>query len=110
MSPIILKNNEIELLSSKLTYMPEGAGRYPGKLIITNQNLYFEAEFGDSFPFSDVTKAVKGGICIPRSEIITVEPIKKFTINRFEIVLTDNSLHTFYNKLMSVSKIVKLLQ
>ena len=109
MSSIQLKDDEKKIDSWTLNYLPSFGGRYVGDLLITDQNVYFEADFSIEWTF-DAVKPTEGGLSFSKENITAVRPKKSYWIfQRVEVELTDGTIHTFDRGAMSVAGIVEAL-
>lgn len=90
-----------------LNYHPPAGGRYLGELIVTERNVFFEADFDISI---EGVTAVTGGIKIPRDQIATVEQSTRFWFfKRVELTLGTGVVHVFERGVMSAAPIAAAL-
>ena len=109
MASITMMDDEKTIDTWTLNYLPSFGGRYLGDLIITDKNVYFEAEFTITWD-CDAVKPTNGGLSFSREDITAIRHIKSWLIfQRVEVELTDGSTHTFDRGVMSVSGIIDAL-
>ena len=94
----------------QLNYLPEEGSRYNGKLVVTDANVYFMAEYEIGVSAAGVSY-VDGGIRILKDQIQSVEVKKAMWIfQRVHITLQDGSIHVIDRGIMSVQPIVDAIQ
>jgi hypothetical protein len=92
-----------------LNYLPSDGGRYVGKLVVTDQSVYFLAQFSVEFT-GDAVQPAEGGIRIPKSAIARVEAKTKMWIfKRAHLHLSDGSVHVFDRGAMSVGPVIEAI-
>lgn len=103
-----LENGENKKGSWTLNYLL-GDSRFNGKLIITDQNVYYDINFavGGAAGLGEADGALK----ISRSDIKKVEAFTVYWLfRRFRITLKDGKEYVFDRGMMPVGAIVDLLK
>jgi len=109
MAELPLENGETVIDTWFLNYLPSSGGRYAGKLAVSDQSVYFTAQFEIKMQH-DAVQPIEGGLRFARRDIVRVEKQKKFWIfQRVLITLRDGSVHTFDRGAMSVEPILGAL-
>ena len=103
-----LDPNEVKEGSWTLNLLIDNS-RYNGKLIITDQHVYYDINY--SVGGAAGVSGHDGEIKFKRQEIVNIETYTQYWIfQRFKITLRDGSQYVFDRGVMPVSSIVKLLQ
>ena len=89
---------------------PSGSGKYNGKLTVTNQRLHYDAKTDASLLGVLISASAKGGFEINKSEITTVDVVKKLLSKKAIVTLTDGSVHTFDYGAMNIDKCVAAIE
>ena len=89
---------------------PSGSGKYNGKLTVTNQRLHYDAKTDASLLGVLISASAKGGFEINKSEITTVDVVKKLLSKKAILTLSDGSKHTFDYGAMNIDKCVEAIQ
>ena len=109
MSDDNLMNGEPIIDQWTLNYLPSDGGRYVGKLVVTDQSVYFMAQFSVEFS-GDAVQSAEGGIRIPKSAITKVEAKTKMWIfKRAHLHLSDGTVHVLDRGAMSVAPIIEAI-
>ncbi len=115
MAGLTLDPGEIEKGSWTTNFLPDGGGRYTGKLVITDRRVVFMSQFDTSLSGSlrnIMTHDPGGGdiIAIPRDRIADIAVKKSLLNKKVLLTLDDGDVHTIDMGAMSVDKIVAALQ
>jgi hypothetical protein len=106
-----LNAGEQVLGSWTLFYIPpSGSGKYNGKLTVTNQRLHYDAKTDASLLGVLVNASAKGGFEISKSEIGTIDVVKKLLSKKAILTLSDGSKHTFDYGAMNIDKCVEAIR
>ena len=110
-----LDPNEVEKGHWTTNFLPQGGGRYTGKLTITDKRIIFHAQYNTSFA-GLVTEALfykfgdEGYIIIPRDQIQEVEKKTSLMNKRVILKLQNGQVHAIDNGILSVDKIIETLK
>ena len=106
-----LQPNEHAIDTWTLFYIPPGgAGKYNGKLTVTNQRLLYDAKLDASLLGVLGNRAASGALEIQKSDIASVEAQKKLFSKKAIVTLTDGSVHTFDYGAMNIDKCVAAIE
>ncbi|MCX6162277.1 MAG: hypothetical protein NTV87_13210 [Ignavibacteriae bacterium] len=109
MAKFNLDPGEKELHNQTLFYEPPKAGKYNGKLIITDKRLLFDAKINMSASgmleeVFFIKSGSEGFIEIPKNRIANTE-VQKSTFAKKVIVTTDDgNKHTFNSGMLNIDK------
>jgi hypothetical protein len=93
-----------------LFYVPEGGGKYNGKLTVTNQRLLYDAKLDATLLGVLGNRGAHGGFEIDKSEITNVEVQKKLLSKKAILTLTDGSRHVFDYGALNIDKVVQAIE
>lgn len=105
-----LSPGETEIDTWTLYYVPEGGGKFNGKLTITNQRLLYRATDDASLMGVLGHRAAKGRFEIDKADIANVEVQKKLLSKKAILTMTDGSRHVFDYGALNIDKVVAAIQ
>jgi hypothetical protein len=104
---LILPKGEIVLRTWVLYMYLQDGTKYNGEFIVTNRNVFFDAQFQMG---TSGVKAFDGVMNIPRENIIEMKSFtKSLIIKRFTLKTADEQIYTFDRGIFSVKPILNLL-
>lgn len=112
---ITLLPGETKIDTWTILYVPPKAGKFNGKLTVTNKRLMYDAKFDvsakgilDEFVF--VKWGSEGYLEINKDDIENVEVQKSFLSKKCIVTLKDGSKHTFDYGALNVDKCAAAIQ
>ena len=107
----LLSEDEKEIDTWTILYIPPGGGKYNGKLTITNKRLFYDAKY-DVSGKGLLSEALfskwgsQGYLEIDKKDIKEVKSDKSFLSKKVILTLTDGSIHTFNYGALNIDKVV----
>jgi len=121
-----LGQGEIELGKWTIHYLPQSGGKWAGRLVVTDRRILFEpldskVDYSVTgiaatlLTGSVVAEQIKnywegGALDIPRSEVASVTKRGRLLTKQVAVTLRDGQEHVFDYGVLSVDKLVALLQ
>jgi len=131
MAKFNLEQGEQELGHKSIFFLPPTGGKYSGKLLVTDRRILFVPAKAGFFPRQDFSaKGVVGALTvgsaflphrmrnywdgetlsIPRADVRSVEKRSAHHLKQVAVMLADGQEFVFDNGIMSVDKLVALIQ
>lgn len=112
---IEIQPNETKIDTWSILYIPQGGGKYNGKLTITNKRLLYDAKY-DVLAKGLLSEAMfikwrsEGYLEINKADIKEVRVEKSFLAKKAILTLSDGSKHTFNYGALNIDKVAEAIK
>jgi hypothetical protein len=93
-----------------MLYIAPNGGKYNGMLKVTNRRLLYHAKMDASVLGVIGERGAEGGVIIDKSDITTIDVVKKLLSKKAILTLEDGSKHSFDYGAMNIDKCVAAIE